>query len=84
MAFMRRRRSRSAPLAGAILAVGIASVTFGVSALASAPIGGSDFRISNMGTDGDDDFYAFEQVVAYNSTANEYLVIWAGRRARHR
>jgi hypothetical protein len=39
---------------------------------------GTDFRISNVGADGDKDRSAFESAVAYNSTANEYLVSWIG------
>jgi len=44
-------------------------------------IGSDDFRISQMGTDGDTDFTADTPAVAYNSTNNEYLVVWAGTRA---
>jgi phosphotransferase system HPr-like phosphotransfer protein len=39
---------------------------------------GSDFRISSVGTDTDTDRNAFSPSVAYNSTANEYLVSWYG------
>ncbi|MBA6389544.1 lamin tail domain-containing protein [Colwellia sp. BRX10-3] len=41
-------------------------------------IGTNDFRISNMGTDGDADFDALEQTVLYNPKNNEYLVVWSG------
>lgn len=41
-------------------------------------IGTNDFRISDMGPDGDPDYGAFEPAVAYNSTDNEYLVVWYG------
>ena len=48
-------------------------------------IGPNDFRISDMGPDGDVAFGATVTpmevpvaAVAYNSTANEYLVVWAG------
>ena len=37
---------------------------------------GADFRISNIGTDGDADRDGFNPAVAYNATANEYLVTW--------
>ncbi len=53
------------------------------SALASE-IGPNDFRISDMGPDGDVNFAASiltswdEPAVAYNSTADEYLVVWNG------
>ena len=55
----------------------------GPSALASE-IGPNDFRISDMGPDGDVNFAASiltswdEPAVAYNSTADEYLVVWNG------
>ncbi len=55
----------------------------GPSALASE-IGPNDFRISDMGPDGDVDFAASmlsswdEPAVAYNSIADEYLVVWNG------
>ena len=41
-------------------------------------IGVDDFRISDMGPDGDPSFDAYDPAVAYNSTANEYLVVWEG------
>jgi hypothetical protein len=42
-------------------------------------IGTNDFRISDMGgTDGVTTFDAIQPAVAYNSTDNEYLVVWAG------
>jgi uncharacterized repeat protein (TIGR01451 family) len=51
----------------------------GVGALTAAEVGADDFRISNMGTadalaDQDD----FASALAYNSTTNQYLVVWAG------
>jgi hypothetical protein len=39
--------------------------------------GPQDFRISTMGPDGDPHFYALDPAVAYNSTAGEFLVVWA-------
>lgn len=39
---------------------------------------GSDFRISDMGPDGNIDFGGFTPAVAYNATDNEYLVVWEG------
>jgi hypothetical protein len=39
---------------------------------------GSDFRLSDMGTDGNVNYGAATPAVAYNSTDNEYLVVWAG------
>jgi hypothetical protein len=41
-------------------------------------IGTNDFRISDMGPDGNADFDAFPPSVAYNPTNNEYLVVWYG------
>ncbi len=42
-------------------------------------VGANDFRISDMGgTDGDDAYDALWPAVAYNSTNNEYLVVWEG------
>ena len=38
----------------------------------------SDFRLSNMGPDGDEDYDAFDPDVAYNPTQDEYLVVWYG------
>jgi uncharacterized repeat protein (TIGR01451 family) len=43
-----------------------------------AEIGVNDFRISDMGPDGDASYAAFAPAIAVNSTANEYLVTWAG------
>ncbi len=39
---------------------------------------GSDFRISDMGPDGDTNFGALRPAVAYNSQDNNYLVVWQG------
>jgi len=41
-------------------------------------VGANDFRISDMGPDGDENFDAYNPSVAYNSTNNEYLVVWYG------
>jgi len=43
-----------------------------------ATTGTNDFRISDMGTNGDRNFAAFRPAVAYNSASNEYLVVWHG------
>jgi hypothetical protein len=43
-----------------------------------AQTGTNDFRLSDMGPDGNGDYDAFSPVVAYNSTGNEYLVVWWG------
>jgi Ca2+-binding RTX toxin-like protein len=39
-------------------------------------VGADDFRISEVGTDGDANRSAFRPAIAYNSKANEYLVSW--------
>lgn len=39
---------------------------------------GTNFRISDMGPDGDITYDAFSPAIAYNSTDNEYLVVWSG------
>jgi hypothetical protein len=41
-------------------------------------IGANDFRISDMGPDGDSAYAASEPAVAYNPTADEFLVVWRG------
>jgi hypothetical protein len=38
----------------------------------------NDFRISHMGPDGNPNYRAIDAAVAYNSTWDEYLVVWAG------
>lgn len=40
--------------------------------------GASDFRLSDMGPDGNPNFRASFPAVAYNSVNNEYLVVWEG------
>jgi len=41
-------------------------------------LGSNDFRISDMGPDGDTDYDAFVAAVATNSNNNTYLVVWCG------
>src|SRR5262249_7341654 len=43
-----------------------------------AETGDSDFRISDMGPDGDNNFDAGDPAVAYNEATNRYVVVWAG------
>lgn len=45
---------------------------------AGAEIGVDDFRISDMGPDGDANYDAIRPAVAYNSTNSQYLVVWQG------
>ncbi len=47
-----------------------------IDAASGSEIGEDDFRISDMGTDGNPDIQALMPAVAYNSTADEYLVVW--------
>jgi len=42
------------------------------------PVGTNDFRISDMGTDGNQFFGVTHLGLAYNSIKNEYLVVWSG------
>ncbi|VAW42140.1 hypothetical protein MNBD_GAMMA01-710 [hydrothermal vent metagenome] len=39
-------------------------------------IGTNDFRISDMGPNGDNLFDAYSPDIAYNATSNEFLVVW--------
>ncbi len=41
-------------------------------------VGADDFRISDMGPDGNAAFDAFDPDVAYNATTNQFLVVWIG------
>src|SRR5262249_60834112 len=47
-------------------------------AAAGNEVSANDFRISDMGPDGDTNFAALNPKVAYNGAANEYLVVWQG------
>jgi len=47
-----------------------------LSSRATLEFGANDFRISDAGTDGNDELDAGDPAVAYNSTDNEYLVVW--------
>ncbi|MBI4748121.1 MAG: hypothetical protein HY774_06500 [Acidobacteria bacterium] len=55
---------------------GLAAATYPVTI--DPEIGTNDFRLSDMGPDGDANFDAVTSAVAYNSTNNEYLVVWSG------
>ncbi|MCI0684006.1 MAG: hypothetical protein L0Y71_18005 [Gemmataceae bacterium] len=46
--------------------------------LTPSEVGVNDFRISNMGPDGKAGFGAGMPAVAYNSTDNQFLVVWSG------
>ena len=41
-------------------------------------IGANDFRISDLGPDGDPSFDASSAAVTANGQGNEYLVVWSG------
>ena len=45
---------------------------------AGGAVGADDFRITDMGPDGDPDLGAFNPAVAHNPGNNEYLVVWEG------
>jgi hypothetical protein len=49
-----------------------------INATTGAEVGINDFRISDMGPDGDGDYTAENPSVAYNPNDNEYLVVWQG------
>src|SRR5262245_47260540 len=49
-----------------------------LNAATGAEVGTHNFRLSDMGPDGDTSFAAFFPAVAYNSVNNEYLVAWLG------
>jgi hypothetical protein len=49
-----------------------------LNAATGAEIGTNDFRLSDMGPDGDIFYAAHTPAVAYNPTNSEYLVVWAG------
>ncbi len=41
-------------------------------------VGLDDHRVSNMGPEGNNDFRAVEQVLAYNSVDDQFLTVWTG------
>ena len=45
---------------------------------AGVATGSLDFRISDMGPDGDTAYNAYNPAVVYNSTVYQYLVVWSG------
>ncbi|MFN8392930.1 MAG: Ig-like domain-containing protein [Bdellovibrionota bacterium] len=49
-----------------------------INAATGAEVGTNDFRISDMGPNGNLSYGAYDPAVAYNPTANEYLVVWWG------
>lgn len=59
-----------------VAGVDLATAVFPV--IVDPEIGANDFRISDMGGTGDADFRGVGPAVAYNSTNNEYLVVWWG------
>lgn len=50
---------------------------------ATASLIGNMKRISFMGLDGDNNYLAFRPDVSYNSTRNEFLVVWEGNENTH-
>jgi hypothetical protein len=49
-----------------------------IDARTGAELGTNDFRISDMGPDGNVSYKVSDVSVAYNSNSNEYLVVWRG------
>ncbi len=49
-----------------------------IDAVTGAEVGANDFRISQMGPDGDAGFEAGEPAIAYSRLSNRYLVVWEG------
>ncbi|MBI5167929.1 MAG: T9SS type A sorting domain-containing protein [Candidatus Eisenbacteria bacterium] len=49
-----------------------------INASTGAAVGANDFRVSDMGTNGDTSSDATSPAVAWNATNNEYLVVWSG------
>jgi hypothetical protein len=49
-----------------------------LNAATGAEMGSNDFRVSDMGPDGNVNYAASNVAIAYNSTNNEYLVVWQG------
>ncbi|MBI3250187.1 MAG: DUF4215 domain-containing protein [Deltaproteobacteria bacterium] len=49
-----------------------------INAATGEAVGTNDFRISDMGPNGNTNYRANDPKVAYNSTDNEYLVVWWG------
>jgi hypothetical protein len=49
-----------------------------IDAATGAELGANDFRISDVGGTGLINFWAWAPAVAYNSTDDEYLVVWYG------
>ncbi|MCO6450709.1 MAG: hypothetical protein J5I90_07945 [Caldilineales bacterium] len=49
-----------------------------LNAATGAAIFDNDFRLSDMGPDGDTDYAAYEPVAIYNPQQREYLVLWSG------
>jgi hypothetical protein len=49
-----------------------------LNAATGAEVGANDFRLSDLGPDGDKNFEANSSAVAYNGVNNEYLVVWYG------
>jgi hypothetical protein len=68
---MSARTTTAAAVAAAFL-----TIFAGVALADVAP--GTDFQVSNVGVAGDTSPGAFNPDVAYNSTANQYLIVWYG------
>ena len=69
-------RFTSASLASASFVLGVIIWCAPQLTLAQSQVGDDDFRISNAGPDGSVEHDAAHEGVAYNSDADQYLVVW--------
>ncbi|MFQ5570044.1 MAG: T9SS type A sorting domain-containing protein [Rhodothermales bacterium] len=72
------KTKNSVLLFGLIALVMLPANVWGQTAARLTEIGPNDVRITHMGTDGIAAFDALSPAVAYNTTDNEFLVVWAG------
>ena len=89
------RLARALPLApsqeGVTRLTPAQAIAVALGGLATAPVSAAaypeawanDFRLSDMGPNGDTNYGARYPAVAYNSTDNEYLVVWSGDDNEH-
>jgi hypothetical protein len=61
-----------------LLAASLCAAALGAPAARADQVGADDFRISQMGGTGDVTYRASVPATAYNSTDDEYLVVWVG------
>ena len=61
----------------------MASTAAGAPSPSGLQVGPNDFRISDLGSNGDIDFTARDPHVAYNPIDHEYLAVWHGDEVDH-